>query len=142
MNRFLKGGMNSIYKGCPNLGIIMSRWNPIIVLSNLSYLFFGCTTFPPLNCSKPKPRLLPDNREWHTIGKKNPNQKIESAAILSSAWDTTYILFKGVGDGALNPLNPPIFSLNLGYPKVGPIMSLKYPTKYFFIFQTLVEPFQ
>jgi hypothetical protein len=89
--------------------------------------------------------VLPDIRERHTIGKKNPNQKIKSVAILSSAWGITYILFMGVGFGALNPLsplNPPISSLNLGYPKVGPIMSLKYTTKYLFIFQTLVEPFQ
>jgi hypothetical protein len=100
---------------------------------------------PYINCSKPKPRLLPDIREWQNIGGEIPNQKIQSAAILSTALCITFILFMGVGDGALNPLNPlnpPIFSLNLGYPKVGPIMSLKYPTKYLFIFQTLVKPFQ
>jgi hypothetical protein len=68
------------------------------VLSNLAYLFFGCTTFPPLNCSTPKPRLLPDSREWQKIGKKDPNQKIESAAILSTAWGSTYIKFMGVGN--------------------------------------------
>jgi hypothetical protein len=42
----------------------------------------------------------------------------------------------------LDPLNPPISSLNLGWSKGGPIFSSTYPPKYFLIFQTLVQPFQ
>jgi hypothetical protein len=91
------------------------------------------------------PRLLPGFREGQNMSGKIPNQKMKSVAILISAWHITYILFMGVGVGALtplNPLNPPISSLNLGYPKGGPIFSSTYPTKYFLIFQTLVQPLQ
>jgi hypothetical protein len=37
MSRFLKGGMNSIYRGCPNLGIIMSCWGSIMGQIHLSH---------------------------------------------------------------------------------------------------------